>query len=144
MFAVSFQHGGNLCLQHPTTGNTVLHVSCLRGLDDIVSFILHFCRHAGPGLPFATVTDRDMFVNALDIHNRTALQLAAQKGNNHYNGITPFFLKKHVICHESIYTLGLKRGNISKIASILNMMKNLIHVCVIINTLRMMTFIFEF
>ncbi|XP_072180805.1 uncharacterized protein [Diadema setosum] len=75
------QYGGDVWKVHATTGSTVLHVACSRGLKEIVKFLLPFCN---PN-EYYNIID----INAVNRAGRTALQLAASKG---YSSIVKMLL----------------------------------------------------
>ncbi|XP_022109648.1 ankyrin-3-like [Acanthaster planci] len=73
-----YMNGGDIWSQHQTTGSTVLHIACSRGLYDIVSYLLRFS-------PVQTSSnsnceDRQIDINAVNHLGLTALQVAAAKG----------------------------------------------------------------
>ncbi|XP_067685629.1 serine/threonine-protein phosphatase 6 regulatory ankyrin repeat subunit B-like isoform X2 [Haliotis asinina] len=74
-----FEKGGDIRKRHSSTGATVLHRAAKMGHYKIVDFLIQFCRTATPG----TQGGRDkklLDINAVDGENKTALQLAAEKG----------------------------------------------------------------
>uniref|UniRef100_A0A2C9LW87 Uncharacterized protein n=1 Tax=Biomphalaria glabrata TaxID=6526 RepID=A0A2C9LW87_BIOGL len=98
-----FEKGGDIRKRHFTTGATALHVAAKMGHLPIVSYLLQYCKqhhrkminnlpqvkgnkseHVSPNTrPTVSHTvsrKRYLDINAMDKHNRTALQLAAEKG----------------------------------------------------------------
>uniref|UniRef100_A0A0B7AJI4 Uncharacterized protein n=2 Tax=Arion vulgaris TaxID=1028688 RepID=A0A0B7AJI4_9EUPU len=86
------ENGGDIARRHPVTGSTLLHVAAKMGYLDIVLYLLQFCKYSHKKHPASLIgksskTDKYfgklksfLDVNAVDIDNKTALQLAAEKG----------------------------------------------------------------
>ncbi|XP_059173061.1 serine/threonine-protein phosphatase 6 regulatory ankyrin repeat subunit B-like isoform X2 [Physella acuta] len=97
-----FEKGGDIRQRHPTTGATALHVAAKMGHFAIVSYLLQYCKNSHKKFTSLKVGHRDVSkvqekyssfsktmrthkerlldINAMDRDNRTALQLAAERG----------------------------------------------------------------
>lgn len=72
------QNGGDIGRQHPSMGNTVLHVACVRGHYSIFNYLIQFTK-SGPEIGSKS-NSRVINVNAVNADGKTALELAAEKG----------------------------------------------------------------
>ncbi|XP_038049666.1 ankyrin-3-like [Patiria miniata] len=79
-------NGGDFWSQHQTTGSTVLHIACSRGLYDIVSYLLWFSATTRKGCsPIETgdgyhCENEQLNIDAVNHLGFTALQVASTKG----------------------------------------------------------------
>ncbi|XP_041374461.1 ankyrin-3-like isoform X2 [Gigantopelta aegis] len=78
-----FEKGGDIRKRHSTTGSTVLHLASKMGHFAIVEFLTRFCRPSGEITKMRQKGQscrRILDINVVDAENKTALQLAAEKG----------------------------------------------------------------
>ncbi|CAG2236407.1 unnamed protein product [Mytilus edulis] len=95
---VDTKKGADLRKRHLATRNTVLHLAASLGRLDVLEFLLNFCKpQYGVDVGrFSGSSKKRLSVNALNGSDKTALQLAADKGFDHnlrdYHGNTPLMV----------------------------------------------------